>query len=103
VILKPGSGEALTSTGEYHGPDPWEQNVDRSRAALEQVLRSDALGRVVQRPPPNVEPATVRWVLCHMIEEYARHNGHADLLREFVDGQTGESANERQVFGYVRT
>jgi len=26
----------------------------------------------------------------HMIEEYARHNGHADLLREFVDGETGE-------------
>lgn len=33
---------------------------------------------------------SVRWVLLHMIEEYARHNGHADLLRESVDGQTGE-------------
>ena len=32
----------------------------------------------------------VRWVLIHMIEEYARHNGHADLLRERVDGSTGE-------------
>ena len=31
-----------------------------------------------------------RWVLLHMIEEYARHNGHADLLREGVDGETGE-------------
>ena len=33
---------------------------------------------------------TLRWVLVHMIEEYARHNGHADLLREAIDGSTGE-------------
>jgi uncharacterized damage-inducible protein DinB len=33
---------------------------------------------------------SLRWVLAHMIEEYARHNGHADLLRERLDGATGE-------------
>ena len=33
---------------------------------------------------------SLRWILCHLIEEYARHNGHADLLRESVDGLTGE-------------
>ena len=33
---------------------------------------------------------SLRWILVHMIEEYARHNGHADLLREAVDGATGE-------------
>jgi uncharacterized damage-inducible protein DinB len=33
---------------------------------------------------------SLRWVLAHMIEEYARHNGHADLLRESIDGETGE-------------
>lgn len=33
---------------------------------------------------------TLRWLLVHMIEENARHNGHADILRELVDGQTGE-------------
>ena len=33
---------------------------------------------------------SVRWVYTHMIEEYARHNGHADLLRERIDGLTGE-------------
>ncbi|HWG00762.1 MAG TPA: DUF664 domain-containing protein, partial [Trebonia sp.] len=32
---------------------------------------------------------SVRWVYVHMIEEYARHNGHADLLRERIDGSTG--------------
>ena len=36
------------------------------------------------------EVFTLRWILCHMIEETARHNGHADLLRESVDGVTGE-------------
>ena len=33
---------------------------------------------------------TLRWVLTHLVEEYARHNGHADLLRERIDGRTGE-------------
>jgi uncharacterized damage-inducible protein DinB len=33
---------------------------------------------------------TLRWVYLHMIEEYARHNGHADLLRERIDGATGD-------------
>ena len=33
---------------------------------------------------------TLRWVLVHMVEEYARHNGHADLLRERIDGATGQ-------------
>jgi Protein of unknown function (DUF664) len=32
----------------------------------------------------------VRWIYLHMLEEYARHNGHADLLRERIDGATGE-------------
>ena len=33
---------------------------------------------------------SLRWIMNHMIEEYARHNGHADLLRERIDGETGE-------------
>ena len=35
------------------------------------------------------EPCSLRWIYVHMIEEYARHNGHADLLRELVDGTVG--------------
>jgi uncharacterized damage-inducible protein DinB len=38
----------------------------------------------------NDETFSLRWVLVHMIEEYARHNGHADFLREAIDGRTGE-------------
>jgi uncharacterized damage-inducible protein DinB len=44
------------------------------------------------RPHPNPKrntDLTLRWIYVHMIEEYARHNGHADLLREAVDGTTG--------------
>ena len=33
---------------------------------------------------------SLRWIVAHMLEEYARHNGHADLLRESIDGETGE-------------
>jgi hypothetical protein len=32
----------------------------------------------------------IRWIYLHMIEEYARHNGHADLIRERIDGATGD-------------
>jgi uncharacterized damage-inducible protein DinB len=35
-------------------------------------------------------PVSLRWVYVHMIEEYARHNGHADLIRESIDGATGD-------------
>jgi uncharacterized damage-inducible protein DinB len=36
------------------------------------------------------DAVTLRWVYVHMIEEYARHNGHADFLRERIDGATGD-------------
>jgi uncharacterized damage-inducible protein DinB len=36
------------------------------------------------------EQVSLRWIYLHMIEEYARHNGHADLLRERIDGATGD-------------
>ena len=39
---------------------------------------------------PGGEPASIRDILIHMIEEYARHCGHADLLRECIDGRTGQ-------------
>jgi uncharacterized damage-inducible protein DinB len=36
------------------------------------------------------KPCSLRWIYVHMIEEYARHNGHADLIRELVDGSVGD-------------
>jgi len=40
--------------------------------------------------PSTGAPMDLRWIYLHMIEEYARHNGHADLLRELIDGVTGD-------------
>ena len=42
------------------------------------------------RPWGRDDEFSLRWILLHLVEEYARHNGHADLLREAVDGATGE-------------
>lgn len=58
-----------------------------SRAVYGRLVEAD-LDRVVDNE--EFGPASVRFVLAHMIEEYARHVGHADLLREAIDGATGE-------------
>jgi uncharacterized damage-inducible protein DinB len=69
----------------------WQRAVEQSRADVAQVLDSgDGLGRPAERTWADGRSPSLRWILCHMIEEYARHNGHADLLRESVDGATGE-------------
>ncbi|MBL7253334.1 DinB family protein [Paractinoplanes lichenicola] len=59
----------------------YQASVARSRAAV--------AGRSLDDRSPG-EDYTLRWIYLHMIEEYARHNGHADLLRERIDGETGE-------------
>ena len=68
----------------------WEASVARSRTALDEALADGGLDRLAARTWPDGRAPSLRWILCHMIEEYARHNGHADLLRESVDGLTGE-------------
>lgn len=47
------------------------------------------LGAPVPRPRPNDRAPSARWALTHMIEETGRHAGHADILRELIDGATG--------------
>lgn len=47
------------------------------------------LGAPLPRPRPNSPAPSVRWALTHMIEETGRHAGHADILRELIDGATG--------------
>ncbi|GAA3719743.1 DinB family protein [Nonomuraea antimicrobica] len=68
----------------------WQDAVTRSRALLAEAMESGDLGQIARRSWPNGHAPSLRWILVHMIEEYARHNGHADLIRESVDGQTGE-------------
>ncbi|WP_380158790.1 DinB family protein [Kineococcus sp. R86509] len=64
----------------------WRQEVAAADAWLAELPEAD-LGREV---PHRDGPVSVRDVLVHLIEEYARHAGHADLLRECLDGRTGE-------------
>jgi uncharacterized damage-inducible protein DinB len=60
----------------------------RSRAVVAELGSPEARSARVR--PLTGEPFTLRWLLLHMIEETARHNGHADLLREAIDGATGQ-------------
>jgi uncharacterized damage-inducible protein DinB len=69
----------------------WQDAVARSRSLVAEALADGGgLDRLAVRTWPDGRAPSLRWILCHMIEEYARHNGHADLIRESVDGQTGE-------------
>lgn len=70
--------------------DAWEASIERSRASVDRALAEGGLDLVCKRPFSEEYAPTLRWIICHMIEEYARHNGHADLLRENIDGETGE-------------
>jgi uncharacterized damage-inducible protein DinB len=60
----------------------WHAECDASRAAAAAHELDDTGIR-------RGKPCTLRWIYVHMIEEYARHNGHADLIRELVDGTVG--------------
>jgi uncharacterized damage-inducible protein DinB len=81
--------------GDFHGAAADPALVDEAWAAwraevafAERVVEARDLGATGH--DPRYGPVSVRWVLVHMIEEYARHNGHADLLRERIDGVVGE-------------
>jgi uncharacterized damage-inducible protein DinB len=68
----------------------WEREVERARALTAEALEDGGLDRVAARRWKDGRVPTLRWIILHMIEEYARHNGHADLIRESIDGETGE-------------
>lgn len=64
--------------------------MQRSRERTALALADGGLDRRAARPWPGGRVPGLRWILLHMIEEYARHNGHADPLRQSVDGSVGE-------------
>jgi Protein of unknown function (DUF664) len=68
----------------------WNKSVDESRVAVAQALAAGGLDQLARRVGSDGSAPSLRWIVCHMTEEYARHNGHADLLRESIDGTTGE-------------
>jgi uncharacterized damage-inducible protein DinB len=82
-------------TAAQDGPEQlralWEREVARSRERVAAALAAGGLDFVATGVLSDTgETMRLRWIVLHMIEEYARHNGHADLLRESVDGSTGE-------------
>ena len=86
----------------YWGQPETDSDFDDASAAnaqadYEAYLAELELCRAIQRTDldativrPEYPAYTYRWILIHLIEEYARHNGHADLFREAIDGATGE-------------
>lgn len=82
--------------GEFHltEADTWEEAHATWQAEID-VARRNAAGFGLDdlskgRSQRSGEQFNLRWIITHMIEEYARHNGHADLVRERVDGNTGD-------------
>jgi hypothetical protein len=87
------------ATGEWHSaaedtPEQlmalWRDAVARSRSAVTEALAAGGLYRPARRSWPDGRAPSLRRILIDIIEEYARHVGHADLLRESVDGLVGE-------------
>jgi hypothetical protein len=62
----------------------WAAECDFARDVVDRAADFEVVGR------RRDEVFSLRWVMTHMIEEYARHNGHADLLRQCIDGDTGD-------------
>lgn len=68
----------------------WQQACDRSRALVAEAIAEGGLDRLAAFTWPDGRAPSLRRLLIDMIEEYARHVGHADLIRESVDGLVGE-------------
>lgn len=68
----------------------WDGAVERSRARLDAALADGGLDQLVHVSAPDGRHASLRRLVCDLIEEYGRHTGHADLIREAVDGRVGE-------------
>jgi hypothetical protein len=56
---------------------------------VDRIVVDASLQDLCARPEPALDPVNLRWVLMHLLEETARHAGHADIIRELVDGDTG--------------
>ncbi|MEQ7010622.1 DinB family protein [Actinopolymorpha sp. B17G11] len=70
----------------------WRGAIARSRAAVAEALAGGGLGTLATKPTHWGATLNLRRILADLIEEYARHTGHADLIRESVDGLVGEDA-----------
>ena len=72
----------------------WEAAVDRSRTTVAEALAEGDVGQLSRFTWPDGRTPSLRRLLLDMIEEYGRHVGHADLIRESVDGLVGEDPRD---------
>lgn len=72
--------------------DLWNASVERSRKAVAEALATGDIDQLAKRVGRGGKAPSLRYILVDLIEEYARHTGHADLIRESIDGLTGEGA-----------
>ena len=86
----PWTSAAQDSPGELM--DLWQREVARSREITEQALAGQGLDSPVSFTTPDGQTPTLRRLVIDLVEEYARHVGHADLIRESIDGLVGEDA-----------
>ena len=68
----------------------WNGAVERSRSRLAAALDRGGVDQLIHASDADGNHASLRRLLCDLVEEYGRHTGHADLLREAVDGRVGE-------------
>ena len=73
----------------------WDDAVRRSHARLEAALADGGLEQLVHTGWPDGRHISLRRLICDLIEEYGRHTGQADMLREAVDGRVGEDPPAR--------
>jgi hypothetical protein len=72
----------------------WQSNVDQSRRLIAQALSNGGLDQLMVQKWPDGQASSLRRTFVDLIEEYARHVGHADLIRESIDGVVGEDPPE---------
>jgi hypothetical protein len=72
----------------------WHAAADRCRAQVRAALADGGMDALSRRELPDGRRVSLRRLLMDLVEEYARHTGHADLLREAVDGRTGEDPTD---------
>jgi hypothetical protein len=97
-VFSGSASPAPLSVAEDHDADFNDVEPSRAMADIELFERQCAVSRTIVGNADSLDalaasanmPISLRWIMVHMIEEYARHNGHADLLREQIDGAVGE-------------
>ncbi|GAA3013250.1 mycothiol transferase [Actinokineospora diospyrosa] len=83
-----GFGPTDATPAEHYAQ--WDQAVERARGRLTAALADGGLDQLAHLSDEHGTHVSLRRLVCDLIEEYGRHTGHADLIREAIDGRVGE-------------